>query len=192
MQIAEKITESVWKIAAGSNIYILNMPSEKILIDAGDRAYRSQLSKVLDKVINPEEVSKVIFTHMHFDHVGNFDFFPNAEFFASSEEIKNFRKNPEMIVLKEDIAEKLKSVNIKPIEQLGVPELEIINTPGHTSGSICIWFEKEKVLFTGDTIFKEGYGRTDLPTSDQQELQKSVVKLLNYNYKHMCPGHGRN
>ena len=67
--------------------------------------------------------------------------------------------------------------------------LKVISTPGHTRGSICIWYEKEKVLFTGDTKFKYAYGRTDLPTSAPDKIEESIKKLGNYKYKVLAPGH---
>ena len=71
-----------------------------------------------------------------------------------------------------------------------INKLTIISTPGHTRGSISIWYEEEKILFSGDTIFANGsYGRTDLPTSVPEELEKSISKLKEYKYEILCPGH---
>lgn len=54
----------------------------------------------------------------------------------------------------------------------------VIATPGHTSGSVCYYLEKEKVLFSGDTLFCESYGRTDFPTGSSRELIQSVTEKL--------------
>ena len=75
--------------------------------------------------------------------------------------------------------------------KLGNDEFEIIETPGHTKGGICIYFEKQKVLFSGDTIFKGTYGRTDLPSSSYQDMKNSIKKLMKLpDDINIYPGHG--
>jgi len=181
----KKICDKVWKVSFDSNIYFLDF-NDKIVIDTGNRAQKTFIEQFLSKVVDLNKVQKVVFTHLHYDHIGNFDLFPNAKFYASQQEIDDFKKDPVGAVLKEDIA-KMFNVELHPLRYLN--NLEIINTPGHTRGSICLWYEKEKVLFSGDTLFKDGYGRTDLRTSSPQKQRESVMKLLNYNYKILGPGH---
>ncbi|PIP63572.1 hypothetical protein COW97_01755 [Candidatus Roizmanbacteria bacterium CG22_combo_CG10-13_8_21_14_all_34_12] len=57
-------------------------------------------------------------------------------------------------------------------------KLKIIFTPGHTPGSCCFYFPKENALFTGDTLFKEAVGRTDLSYSSKVDLKKSLKKIF--------------
>ncbi|MCR4620900.1 MAG: MBL fold metallo-hydrolase [Clostridiales bacterium] len=54
----------------------------------------------------------------------------------------------------------------------------IISTPGHTPGGICLYFPEDKVMFTGDTLFAHGYGRTDFPGGDMRQLIASLRGLL--------------
>jgi len=54
---------------------------------------------------------------------------------------------------------------------------EILSTPGHTPGSICLYDEKHKIMFTGDTLFKRSYGRTDFKYGDMQEMYFSLRRL---------------
>ena len=186
--IVQNIEKGIWKIPAGSNIYLLRL-DEPIVIDAGERSKRKE-AVFVEHIIDPRMVKKVIFTHLHHDHIGNFDLFPNAEFFASSEAIESFNKNPEGTVLDKDMAEKFKKVELKPLSQLNNPKLEIIKTPGHTKGSVCIYYKEKQILFSGDTIFENKVlGRTDLPTSLPEEMSKSLMKLVNYPFKILCPGH---
>jgi len=68
--------------------------------------------------------------------------------------------------------------------------LKVIKTPGHTRGSVCLFYEKEGVLFTGDTVFhRGGFGRVDLPTSIPDLMRDSVAKIGKIKYKKLCPGH---
>jgi len=67
--------------------------------------------------------------------------------------------------------------------------MKIIETPGHSKGSICIIHDG--VLFSGDTLFHRGtIGRTDLPGSSEKEMQKSLAKLRKIKYEILAPGHG--
>ncbi|MCP3682972.1 MAG: MBL fold metallo-hydrolase [bacterium] len=182
----KKISDGIWKVPADSNLYFLDF-DEKIIIDTGRRANISMIKQFLGKVVDFDKIQKVVFTHLHADHTGNFDLFKNAEFFASEKEIECFKRDPNGTVLDEEVALKLKEIELKPLEK--IDGLEIIETPGHTAGSICLWKADEKLLFSGDTIFKAGVGRTDLPTSVPEEMQKSINKLVGYNFRILCPGH---
>jgi len=186
MKYVEKITNNIWKIKADSNVYFLNF-NENILIDTGRRANRNILQQFLKPLIDFDNINKVIFTHLHYDHIGNFDLFKNAEFFASEQEIKDFKENPLDTILDEEIVNKF-NIELKPITDFN--GFKIINTPGHTKGSICLWYGKEKTLFSGDTLFyRKQVGRVDLPTSVPKELNESLIDLLKYNFKILCPGH---
>ncbi len=73
------------------------------------------------------------------------------------------------------------------IINLNINELKIINTSGHSKGSICILYND--ILFSGDTIFHNGIGRIDLPGGSEKEMRESLQKIQNINYKILCPGH---
>jgi glyoxylase-like metal-dependent hydrolase (beta-lactamase superfamily II) len=67
----------------------------------------------------------------------------------------------------------------------------VIHTPGHTPGSVCYYDEDAGLLFSGDTLFRNGYGRTDLPGGNQTTLEKSLALLLSMDGGIVvCPGHG--
>ena len=68
----------------------------------------------------------------------------------------------------------------------------VIHTPGHTRGSACFYNESEKVLVSGDTVFYQSYGRTDLPGGDESQMQKSLSKIFDALPKDVLvyPGHG--
>ncbi len=182
----KRISESVLKLLSDGNIHIIE---GRTVIDAGSRSDRNSILPILSKAVDLEKVETLILTHMHYDHAGNFDVFPNAKIYASSEEIEDFHRDPEGTVLNKDTAEKLKKTLILPVPER-IAGLDVIRTPGHTRGSICLWKEDEKILFSGDTLFfGKNIGRTDLPSSVPGEMQETLLGLLAYNYKILCPGH---
>ncbi len=167
------------KIKADSNSYLID---GWLVIDTGNRLLRNRFEEV-----ETDKVTHVIFTHLHYDHIGNFDLFPNARFFASKEEIEDFNKKPNGTVLDVNMVKRF-DVKLETLEKL--EGFEIIRCPGHTRGSIALWHPASKKMFSGDTIFyKGGVGRTDLPTSVPEEMEKSVMRLRAVPYEELCPGH---
>ncbi len=124
--IVQNIDKGIWKIPAGSNIYILRLDIP-IAIDAGDRRFRKE-AEFIEHIIDPRDVKKVIFTHLHHDHIGNFDLFPNAELFASQEAIASFKKDAEATVHNKDMAEKFKKVidKVSPAKDFKHKDIEFI------------------------------------------------------------------
>lgn len=179
----KKIIDNIWKLNVNSNVYLIK--DEAAVIDTGPKSYRKEVEDELSNIIDLDKIKKVIFTHLHMDHIGNFDLFPKAEFFASEQEIIDFKKYKVGAVLDPLLAFRFK-VKLKAIKDFN--EFKVINTPGHTRGSICLFYKKE-ILFTGDTLFYNGIGRTDLPTSDESRMQESLEKLKKIKYKMLCPGH---
>ena len=75
---------------------------------------------------------------------------------------------------------------------LGELEFKVIHTPGHTKGGSCLYCEEENCLFSGDTIFRGTWGRTDLPTSSREDIMDSIVnKIMKLPDETIIyPGHG--
>ncbi len=184
----QRISARVWKVPAEGNAYFLDF-ERKIIIDTSSRAERPKLEMFLSKVVDFSKITDVVLTHLHLDHCANIDLFPNAKLWASRAEIEQFRKDPNGTVLDPRLAEKVATRGLHPAEDAQLPELEIIHTPGHTVGSICLFCASEKILFSGDTIFPVGIGRTDLPSSIPSKMQDSLNKLAQYNFKILCAGH---
>ncbi|MBT5023394.1 MBL fold metallo-hydrolase [Candidatus Woesearchaeota archaeon] len=190
-----KVWNKVWKFTGvdQTNIYFLDL-DKKIIIDCGNRSDNNLAEQFLGKAVDFNQIQIVIFTHLHYDHIGCFDLFKNAKFYASSEEIEDFKARKTVVGnLKEEFLQKL-DLKLKPIElifeDLTISGLKIVKTPGHTRGSLCVWYPEEQILFSGDTLFgNKMFGRTDLPTSVPFELNKSIVKLVDYNFRILCPGH---
>ena len=84
-------------------------------------------------------------------------------------------------------------VNDNDLLHIGNIEFRVIYTPGHTIGSTSLYCEAEKLLFSGDTLFRGTWGRTDLPTSDFQSIIDSVTNKLMIlpDETIVYPGHGK-
>ncbi len=163
-----------------------------ILVDVGMDA-RSVISE-LGKYIQPGDLETIILTHCHYDHTG-----------GAGEVAAAFGAK---IAIHEDDVPLLGNANASASSMFGekalsiVPdillkggeffgELEVIHTPGHTPGGICLYSARSKVLFSGDTVFQDGsFGRTDLYGGSTQHLIRSIEKLSLLDVSTMYPGHG--
>jgi glyoxylase-like metal-dependent hydrolase (beta-lactamase superfamily II) len=76
--------------------------------------------------------------------------------------------------------------------RFGEIRLTVLHTPGHTEGSVCLWSADEGLLFSGDTLFAAGWGRTDLPGGSDDQLVESLIRLSTLEDSvRVLPGHGR-
>lgn len=140
----------------------------------------------------------IINTHSHFDHIGGNEFLKanfNTKLGISKKESENL-VDPEKN-LSRYMGTKIKSpeadFHFESVDVLyfGNDKLEIIYCPGHSQGSIAFYNDKNDLLFSGDTIFKNGVGRTDLPGGNKDELVDSINKLVELPDKTIVlPGHG--
>lgn len=189
----EELSRNVIKICADSNCYLIE---KSILIDTSLREYRKQLMETINSITPLKNIKKVIFTHLHYDHIGNFDIFQRAEFFASKRAtilIKDIHKKSSLI-LDREMADRF-IVNLQSIsdnKELS-KKFQLIDTPGHCMTAVILYYKKDNVLFTGDTYFREGvYGRVDLPASKPELMEQSVQKVKDMIEKHdpvIAPGH---
>ena len=141
---------------------------ECAVVDAGWEV--DKLIGIADK--EKLKIKKIILTHSHYDHIQKADELAsktNAEVYFHEDdynEIKKSVKNPNIKIhkLKNNDEIKVGKINIK-----------VIHTPGHSPGAICLLFENK--LVTGDTLFVNAVGRTDLAGGDTIKLFESLQKL---------------
>jgi len=179
-----------------ANCYLLyDEEGRVIIIDPGDEA--EFISRViLEKGLRP---LKIIATHGHFDHlmaVAELKLVFGIPFMANKKDSFLILKMPERArkYLGETALPLKIDSNIKAGEKikLGKHVLEVIETPGHTPGSISLVERKERIAFVGDLIFKDGsIGRYDFGYSDKEGLKISVAKILKLPEETtIYPGHG--
>jgi len=73
---------------------------------------------------------------------------------------------------------------------LGKHDFQVLHTPGHSPGSLCLYWQRYKLLVPGDVVFNGGVGRVDLPGGDQNLLKKSLERLASLPVELLIPGHG--
>lgn len=177
-----------------TNVYIVVSKNEAIVIDPG-----GEPDKIIDKLNELNTNLKyIVLTHCHSDHIGavtDLQKIKGGEVLISEEDGKAVN-NP-IRNLAPFMGSKLEKIKVDRFLsegnkiELGDEEFKVIETPGHTKGGICIYSEKQKVLFSGDTIFKGTYGRTDLPSSSYQDMKDSIQKLMKLpDDIDVYPGHG--
>lgn len=160
-----------------TNCYLVISRDELLIIDPGG-GVKSILKEINQTKAKPKYILN---THYHWDHTfGNkiIKKVTRAEILIHEKE-KDFIKFEVDRFLREK--EKIK---------IGDKTLEVLHTPGHTQGSICLL--GENFIFTGDTLFKEGCGRTDFPGGSEKELRESLEKLKKILKPGITvyPGHG--
>ena len=177
------------------NSYLIDGPT-RVLVDPGHLNLFAHVEKGLGNLnIQLDHVGLVICTHAHPDHIEAVQLFKKSKipFAIHTNEWQLLRRmkspvglssgfNPDSISPDFFLQEGDISIN-------GL-DLKILHTPGHSPGSICLYWNHHRVLFTGDLVFKEGIGRTDLPGGNGERLKESIRKLTHLDVEWLLPGHG--
>lgn len=195
--ILKRIKVNVGNIL-GVNCYIVQdeETKETMVIDPGGSV--DKISEMLEAI--DAKVKYIVLTHCHGDHIGGVK--QIKERFGGTVLIHRFDEpglhDPEISLTNHIGIERIDIEDNSRVDEgdlihIGDLEFTIIHTPGHTKGSMCIYSEKEKMLFSGDTIFKGSWGRTDLPTSSFEDIIYSITyKLMELPEDVIVyPGHGR-
>lgn len=137
-------------------------------------------------------IQAILLTHGHYDHIGAVNELVeqyHCKVYAHPLEME-IAKNPRLNYSSQFGGRYRVQDEISDIFTLQDPNIEIFHTPGHTKGSISILMKNEKLLFSGDTLFKNSVGRTDLFSGNEGALQKSLAFLLSLKEDLLVyPGH---
>ena len=170
-----------------ANNYLLIDNDEAVLIDCSE--YKPEILKDV-------KLKYIILTHGHFDHVLGI----NATKQATGAKVLINKLDTERM---EETASIMKTFGLMGVEtpqadefinegdtiEFGNTKIQCIHTPGHTEGSMC--YTVDDNIFTGDTLFKDFYGRCDLPGGDFEKIKESIKRLFALNENlNVFSGHG--
>lgn len=186
-----------------THCYLLNGSERSLLIDTGLGICNiyDQVIKLTDKPIT------AVATHIHWDHIGGHKFFPdfyahenelnwlNGEFPLTGEQIKG------MVVDRCDLPEgydvnqyeffqgnPTKVVKDNEVINIGNRFVQILHTPGHSPGHMCLWEKERGYLFTGDLVYKDTLFAY-FPSTDPEAFLNSIDRVSMLPVKHLFPAH---
>jgi glyoxylase-like metal-dependent hydrolase (beta-lactamase superfamily II) len=167
----------------GTNAYLVGCPTTRqaALIDPGDDA-RRLLRLAHEREL---EVSKVLLTHGHVDHVGavgDVKRLTGAAVYLNAADRPLYDASPMQArffgIRCSEPPPPDESLEHGQALELGALRVEVIATPGHTPGGVSLYVASEGVVFAGDTLFQGGVGRTDLPGGSTSQLMSSIQDRL--------------
>lgn len=182
-------------VGPDSNIYIID---DEVMVDTGTGSYFSIIKENFENSgFNPRSIHTIVNTHCHFDHSGGNKKFRDlckAKILIHKADQKaietgngtmaeHFNESPKIVTVDKALrdGDVIKTKNYS---------WKVISTPGHTPGSISLYDEKRRVLISGDTVFADGIGRTDMPGGNANAMKASIKKLSELKVDYILPGHG--
>lgn len=181
-----------------TNSYVIcdEKTKEAMVIDPGGEANR--IAETLD--ILDANLKYIFITHCHADHIGAINELKKLKggkiliSRADSEGLYNEEINLAYYInMEKPELEADSRVDDNDLIHIGDLEFKVIATPGHTKGGLCLYSEKEGLVFTGDTLFSGTWGRTDLPTGNFVDIITSITNRLMVlpDDTIVYPGHGK-
>ena len=197
----EEIQQDIYLLKGegkGSHNYLVRAAYRNVLIDSGlDQNFLHLQEQLLSLGLKLRDIDVVINTHEHLDHIGSNRYFQESSLIAAH------RFAATKITLEDHYVTLYRSGDLNEVPlrvhlwlenrslfDLGSHTLEVIHTPGHTSGSVCIYEFKTKVLFSGDTVFAGGTLSYIAESGSVGDYINSITRLEARKISKIFPGHG--
>ena len=179
-----------------TNAYVLGCQSTKeaVIVDPGVSSVKSILSTIKDEALLPK---KILLTHSHWDHIGDVAVLQkqlNIPVYIHEKDAPNLiSPGSDLLPMTTYIQGTNPDGYFDEGDEIwvGLIKFIVIHTPGHTPGSVCFYSEDEKILISGDTLFKGSIGNLSFPTSQPDLMWTSLKKLEKLPAEtKVYPGHG--
>lgn len=182
-----------------SNVFLVRS-EVNLMVDAGSGMNFDYFSRKLESFdLSFDDLDILVNTHCHFDHTGgDYKIIKTSDCTVMASEITGeaLASGDEGLILAGMVQGELEPIKVSKTLQegdcieIGDKKLSVISTPGHTKGSISLYEPEEKLLFSGDSVFRGGIGRMDLPTASRKDMVATLKKLEELDIEKLYPGHG--
>jgi len=173
-------------IGYDSNVYIF----EDVIVDTGTGDNFNYIKSSMESAgINIEDLSLIVNTHNHFDHIGGNKCF-DLDVAMHIEDARAIEEKNDDVTVASMFGRSMEGLKVdrKLKESDKIHNFEVIHTPGHTNGGICLY--NGKTLISGDTVFSDGgFGRMDIG-GNVQDMKNSLERLSQLDIEYLLPGHG--
>jgi glyoxylase-like metal-dependent hydrolase (beta-lactamase superfamily II) len=197
VKLADGLYSYVWTNSTvnNCNTFVLEC-GRTVLIDPGLGSYVDDLfDRMKRDRLDPEAIDVVIATHIHPDHFEGVARFANGSvkmgLHAADEKFLGQYGREFFMMFGLQVPDCRVDFYLEEGELvLGDATFQVYHTPGHSPGSISLYWREKKALVTGDVIFAGSVGRTDFPGGDGETLKESIGRLSELDVEYLLPGHG--
>lgn len=192
MQVYKGI-ELVGGVDPDCNVYVID---GELLVDAGTGMHFGDMKKEIGAACNAKNIKLLVNTHCHFDHTGGDKKFRDwlklsiAVHSADKKAVETGQTLSELFGQQARMLTVDRTLRVGSIIKTANFNFEVVPTPGHTPGSVCLYDAEKRILISGDTLFDSAVGRTDLPGGDKEQLLASLKRLSELPIEFLFPGHG--
>jgi hydroxyacylglutathione hydrolase len=197
MKLEKELYAYLWQNPYENNCNTYVIDGEMtLLIDPGHSRHVARvLHHMEEDGLSPEEIDLILITHSHPDHYEGVEAFAGKQvkMAMNREEERYLRESGKYLfeMMNQPVPEFQVDFYLKEGElRVGEKTFQIFQTPGHSPGSLTIYWPDRKVLFTGDLIFYGGVGRTDFLEGNSKLLMESIERMSQLDTELLLPGHG--